>query len=212
VSVYLFLRILLFLYKNPEISLYVDVDKKPKNVFIRTKNPEIFFTRIQKTQKYFYTYTPGRCCLVFVCLPASVLLLIQDHFFFYHFSLLSFDLIIIRIDANFHQTWHGSCFTRELFISSKEIAIEKNFGELFLQAVKSDDILAGVLVWQERNAKRNETTMNEVNFDKRPCESFPIEIRNYAANTLVDALLASCESQDERIELSVNLLGFDPRC
>ncbi len=40
---------------------------------------------------------------------------------------------------------------------------------------------------------------------------FDKETRDYAANTLVDALLASCESQDERIELSVNLLGFDPR-
>lgn len=56
-----------------------------------------------------------------------------------------------------------------------------------------------------------ETTMNQVNFETKPCESFPEETRNYAVNTLVDALLASCETQDERIELSVNLLGYDPR-
>lgn len=59
--------------------------------------------------------------------------------------------------------------------------------------------------------EQNETIMNEVNFETKPCESFPVEIRNYAVNTLVDALLESCESQDERIELSVNLLGYDPR-
>jgi len=53
--------------------------------------------------------------------------------------------------------------------------------------------------------------MNEVNFEQRPCEAFPQETRNYAANTLLDALLASCETQSERIELSVNLLGYDPR-
>lgn len=40
---------------------------------------------------------------------------------------------------------------------------------------------------------------------------FSDETRNYAASSLVDALLASCESQEERIELSVNLLGYDPR-
>jgi len=37
------------------------------------------------------------------------------------------------------------------------------------------------------------------------------ETRNYAASSLVDALLASCDTQAERIELSVNLLGYDPR-
>lgn len=40
---------------------------------------------------------------------------------------------------------------------------------------------------------------------------FDQETRDYAASTLVDALLASCETHAERIELSVNLLGYDPR-
>lgn len=40
---------------------------------------------------------------------------------------------------------------------------------------------------------------------------FDQETRENAASTLIDALLASCESQEERIELSVNLLGYDPR-
>ena len=40
---------------------------------------------------------------------------------------------------------------------------------------------------------------------------FNQETRDYAASTLLDALLASCESQSERIELSINLLGYDPR-
>ena len=40
---------------------------------------------------------------------------------------------------------------------------------------------------------------------------FDQETREYAASTLVDALLASCESQAERTELSISLLGYDPR-
>ncbi len=37
------------------------------------------------------------------------------------------------------------------------------------------------------------------------------ETREHAASTLIDALIASCETQKERIELSINLLGYDPR-
>lgn len=59
---------------------------------------------------------------------------------------------------------------------------------------------------------RKEMKMNQVNFEECPCEGFSEETRNYAASSLVDALLASCETQEERIELSVNLLGYDPRC
>jgi len=40
---------------------------------------------------------------------------------------------------------------------------------------------------------------------------FDSETRNYAASSLVDALLESCENHEQRIELSVNLLGYDPR-
>lgn len=40
---------------------------------------------------------------------------------------------------------------------------------------------------------------------------FDDETRNNAANDLVSALLASCDNHAERIELSVNLLGYDPR-
>jgi len=50
-----------------------------------------------------------------------------------------------------------------------------------------------------------------VNFEQLPCESFPREVRDNAANELVTALLDSCDSQDERTELAVNLLGYDPR-
>lgn len=50
-----------------------------------------------------------------------------------------------------------------------------------------------------------------VNFENNPCESFDQETRNYAANSLLDALLASCDNHEERIELSINLLGYDPR-
>lgn len=82
---------------------------------------------------------------------------------------------------------------------------------MFLRFVNSDDILAVRYVWQKRNANETKRTMNQVNFEEKPCEGFSEEIRNYAANSLVDALLASCETQDERIELSVNLLGYDPR-
>lgn len=42
-------------------------------------------------------------------------------------------------------------------------------------------------------------------------EQFSEDVRNYAASSLVAALLSSCESQEERIELSINLLGYDPR-
>lgn len=42
-------------------------------------------------------------------------------------------------------------------------------------------------------------------------ETYDQETRDHAASTLVDALLSSCETQEERIELSVNLLGYDPR-
>jgi len=40
---------------------------------------------------------------------------------------------------------------------------------------------------------------------------FDQETREYAASTLVDAVLASCESQAEQTELSISLLGYDPR-
>lgn len=59
---------------------------------------------------------------------------------------------------------------------------------------------------------------NEVNFEtildfpKTIAEQFSDEVRDYAASTLVDALLASCETQEERIELGISLLGYDPRC
>ena len=53
--------------------------------------------------------------------------------------------------------------------------------------------------------------MNQVNFEEKPCEGFDQETRNYAVSSLVDSLLASCETKEERIELSVNLLGYDPR-
>jgi len=61
----------------------------------------------------------------------------------------------------------------------------------------------------ETNREREQTmeykTLEEV------LGRFNQETRDYAASTLLDALLASCESQSERIELSINLLGYDPR-
>ncbi len=42
-------------------------------------------------------------------------------------------------------------------------------------------------------------------------DRFDDETRNNAANELVSALLDSCENHEQRIELSVNLLGYDPR-
>lgn len=42
-------------------------------------------------------------------------------------------------------------------------------------------------------------------------ESFDDDTRQHACNELVDALLASCETQEERTRLAVALLGFDPR-
>ena len=59
--------------------------------------------------------------------------------------------------------------------------------------------------------KHFERMADAVNFEQYPCEQFDQETRNYAASSLVDALIASCESQEERIELSINLLGYDPR-
>lgn len=50
-----------------------------------------------------------------------------------------------------------------------------------------------------------------LDFPKTIEERFDQETREYAASSLVDALLASCDTQEERIELSVNLLGYDPR-
>lgn len=50
-----------------------------------------------------------------------------------------------------------------------------------------------------------------LDFPKTIAEQFDQETRNYAASSLVDALLASCDTHKERIELSVNLLGYDPR-
>jgi len=44
----------------------------------------------------------------------------------------------------------------------------------------------------------------------RICD-YPEDVRNNAANDLVSALLDSCENHEQRIELSVNLLGYDPR-
>jgi hypothetical protein len=40
---------------------------------------------------------------------------------------------------------------------------------------------------------------------------FDQETRENAANELVSALLASCETHEERIQLSISLLGYDPR-
>jgi len=132
--------------------------------------------------------------------------------------------------------WHGICYVHELFISRKEIRRKKNFRELLLQAVNSDDMFAGVCVRQKRNAIRKQTMsaltiesddssvlVNGYLISKKEIRDrqrieldwaqsrYDQETRENAASTLIDALLASCESQAERIELSVNLLGYDPR-
>ena len=62
-----------------------------------------------------------------------------------------------------------------------------------------------------KNEPRRKRRMMEYKTLEEVLGRFDQETRNYAANTLLDALLASCESQEERIELSVNLLGYDPR-
>jgi hypothetical protein len=73
------------------------------------------------------------------------------------------------------------------------------------------------MVWQERIANKETKMSNPDNFEtildfpEHYWEVYSQVTRNYAANTLLDALLDSCESQEERIELSVNLLGYDPR-
>jgi len=109
---------------------------------------------------------------------------------------------------------------------SRERTAEKNFQELFLWTVNSDDMFAGVLVWQ----KRTRTIEMTMKLNDRECKillasvtdrqrieldctqsRYDQETRNYAASSLVDALLASCDTHEERIELSVNLLGYDPR-
>jgi xanthine dehydrogenase molybdopterin-binding subunit B len=51
---------------------------------------------------------------------------------------------------------------------------------------------------------------SQVNFEQQPSD-YPQEIRDNAASELVTALLASCDNQEQRIELSVSLLGYDPR-
>lgn len=55
--------------------------------------------------------------------------------------------------------------------------------------------------------------LGPINWDtvQRSCEAYPEDVRNNAANDLVSALLDSCENHEQRIELSVNLLGYDPR-
>lgn len=74
----------------------------------------------------------------------------------------------------------------------------------------------------ETNRERNETTMiaptisdksfeSLLDFPKTIAEQFDQETREHAANTLIDALLASCENQTEKTKLCISLLGYDPR-
>jgi hypothetical protein len=45
----------------------------------------------------------------------------------------------------------------------------------------------------------------------RQPNEYDTDTRQDACNSLVDALLASCETQAERASLAVALLGYDPR-
>jgi len=74
--------------------------------------------------------------------------------------------------------------------------------------IESDDsgiTVNGYLISKKeiRDRQRIELDCTQSRYDQ--------ETRNYAASSLVDALLESCDTQAERIELSVNLLGYDPR-
>lgn len=111
--------------KNPEILVYVG--KKPRNIGIRMYlDDQIFYSVVCSS------------CTIFQQLVL----------------LLSLQLNLIRINSIFVGFGTILADVCVLFVSRKELSRKKNFGELLLQAVNSDDMIAVELVWQERTAKR----------------------------------------------------------
>ena len=91
-------------------------------------------------------------------------------------------------------------------VRQKRNAIRKQtMSALTIESDDSSVLVNGYLISKKeiRDRQRIELNWTQSRYNQ--------ETRNDAASSLVDALLASCDTQEERIELSVNLLGYDPR-